>query len=195
METSNAKPHPATSPSCSQTIHASHWPIPQPTKMARCARNKVSSRCIARRCGSHFACSITYDAPLRRESFHLPASCPRARMPVAHARRVGAVIGFVKCFQVFQRAHAINVIPGPHPPAPCRLPCNRTSSPAALGLPSRTRWTTHLHWTFTGPANRPGSSNGFWARRPGMKRKVSLTGVCDANEARKLAPAKAGSWF
>ena len=52
---------------------------------------------------------------------HLPASWPCARMPDAHARRVGAVIGFGESFQVIQRASCHQRHPRPHPPAPRRL--------------------------------------------------------------------------
>ena len=82
---------------------------PSKTNMVRFAQRNFSSRCTP------FARSITYDAPTCRKSFHLPKSRPRTRMPDAHARRLGAVIGFGESFQVIQRASCHQRHPRPPP--------------------------------------------------------------------------------
>ena len=130
---------------------------PSKTKLVRFAQRNVSSRCTP------LACSTTYDAPTRRKSFHLPASCPCARMPDAHARRVGAVIGFGESFQVIQRAscHQRHPRPPPAGTAPpslvlLRHPRRRLGYPRAhVGRPFfierfMRNPTVQVVWTFLG---------------------------------------------
>jgi hypothetical protein len=125
---------------------------------------------------------------------HLPASWPCARMPDAHARRVGAVIGFGESFQVIQRASCRQRHPRP-PPAgtapPSRVvgrhPRRRLGYPRAhVGRPIFIGrfWSNPTVQVFQ-------RFQGARVRHEKMVKRMSATLI----RTRKLAPANAGRWF
>ena len=123
---------------------------PSKTNMVRFAQRNIGSRCTP------FACSTTYDAPTRRKA----SICQRHGRARVCLTPMHVGWGCHRLRRKFS-GNPTRLMPPTSSPAPTRrhraaFTGFTTSSPAALGLPSRARWTTHLHRMFSEQSNRPG---------------------------------------
>jgi hypothetical protein len=124
----------------------------------------------------------------------LSASWPCARMPDAHARRVGAVIGFGERFQVIQRAscHQRHPRPPPSGTAPPSLVLRRHPRRRLVYPRAHDGRPIFIECFLSNPTVQVFQRfQGARVRHEKMVKRMSATLI----RTRKLAPADAGRWF